>query len=85
MHEAARERLDRDDVAQAGARERREAEEQQLHPACAVAAASTAAVKLPGSIAWQTMYVYANAQATSVNVAPTAYSSSRVISWSASM
>ncbi len=46
---------------------------------------STAAVKLPGSIAWTTVYMYANAHATSVNVAPTANSSSVVISRSASM
>ena len=49
------------------------------------AAGSVAAVKLLGSIAWQTVKTYAKAQATSVNVAPTAKSSSRVITWSASM
>ena len=35
-HSRARERPDRDDVAEAGAGERREAEEQQLHPAALV-------------------------------------------------
>ena len=46
---------------------------------------STAAVKLRGSMACTTVKAYANAQATSVKVAPTANSSSRVTSWSASM
>ena len=54
-----------------------------IHVRCA--SGSIAAMKLPGSIACQTVYTYAKPQATSVNVAPTANSSSRVISWSASM
>ena len=35
------------------------------------AAGSTAAVKLPGAIAWHTTYTWTKAQATSVKVAPT--------------
>ena len=42
-------------------------------------------MKEPGSTACKTMNTYAKPQATSVNVAPTANSSSRVITWSASM
>ena len=50
-HDAARERLDRQDVAESRARQGREAEEQQFDPG-ARRRGSTAAVKLFGSIAW---------------------------------
>ena len=46
---------------------------------------STAAVKLPGYHCWHTEKANANAHASSVKVAPAAYSSSLVTAWSCSM
>jgi len=49
------------------------------------ASGSVAAMKLPGAVICTTENTYANAHATSVNVAPMAHSSSCVTSESASM